>query len=93
MRKYTKSWVASLFLGVLALSFGVWGIADIFRGGGDDTVATVGGVKIPVTFYQQNYRNLTRQASRNGDLTPAQQKALGKNALEGVIDQIGRAHV
>ncbi|HTK80256.1 MAG TPA: SurA N-terminal domain-containing protein [Rhizomicrobium sp.] len=87
MRKYTKSWVASLFLGLLALSFGVWGIADIFRGGGDDTVATVGGVKIPVTFYQQNYRNLTRQASRNGDLTPAQQKALGKNALEGVIDQ------
>jgi peptidyl-prolyl cis-trans isomerase D len=88
MRKYTKSWVASLFLGVLALSFGVWGIADIFRGGGEDSVATVGGVKIPVAYYQQNYRNLSRQAAQNGgELSPAQQKALGKTALEGVIDQ------
>ena len=88
MRKYAKGWVASVFLGLLALSFGVWGIADIFRGGGDDSVATVGGVKIPVSDYQLNYRNLTRQVTRGGgEITPAQQKTLSRNALEGVIDQ------
>src|SRR5438552_2801519 len=42
MRKYAKGWVASVFLGLLALSFGVWGIADIFRGGGDDSVEPAG---------------------------------------------------
>jgi hypothetical protein len=31
MRKVAKSKVSSVFLGLLALSFGVWGIADIFR--------------------------------------------------------------
>ena len=31
MRKAAKSWVAKLLIGLLAVSFGVWGIADVFR--------------------------------------------------------------
>lgn len=87
MRKYTKSWVASLFLGLLALSFGVWGIADVFRGNSDTSVASVGGTKIPIEAYQQSYRALSRQLAKNGDLPASEQKALGKRALDGIIDQ------
>jgi peptidyl-prolyl cis-trans isomerase D len=87
MRKYTKSWVASLFLGLLALSFGVWGIADIFRGNTDTSVATVGGEKIPIEYFQRDYRNATREATRLGPLKPAQSKAYGQQVLDGLIDQ------
>ena len=45
LRKQTGSWIVKAFLGVLILSFAVWGIGDIFRGPSDATVATVGDVR------------------------------------------------
>jgi peptidyl-prolyl cis-trans isomerase D len=87
MRKYTKSWVSSLFLGILALSFGVWGIADIFRGNSDTSVATVGGESIPMELFQRDYRNVTRAASRQGPIKPAQARAMGQKVLEGLINE------
>src|SRR5512146_508067 len=67
MRKYTKSWVSSIFMGALALSFGVWGIADIFKGNTDTSVATVGSVAIGSDVYQREYNNtLKQQADANG---------------------------
>ncbi|HEX3653194.1 MAG TPA: SurA N-terminal domain-containing protein [Rhizomicrobium sp.] len=87
MRKYTKSWISSLFLGLLALSFGVWGIADIFRGNSDTSVATVGGEKIPVELFQRDYRNVTRAATQKGPLKPAQARAYGQQVLDALVDQ------
>ncbi len=64
MRKFASSWVASIFLGVLALSFGVWGIADIFKGTTDTSVATVGNVKIGQDEFQHEYQNSLRNEGR-----------------------------
>jgi peptidyl-prolyl cis-trans isomerase D len=103
MRKYAKSWVASIFLGGLALSFGVWGIADIFRGGPADTsVATVGGTKIPAELFQRDYQNMLRNASQRAGapITPEQAQRMGmpsdvlqslisQTALEDEIDRLG----
>lgn len=30
LRSASRSWISKLLLGVLVLSFGVWGIADVF---------------------------------------------------------------
>src|SRR6185437_9710471 len=87
MRKYTKSWVASLFLGLLALSFGVWGIADIFRGNSDTSIATVGGEPISADLFQRDYRNVTRQATQQGALKPGQARAYGQQVLDGLVGQ------
>jgi peptidyl-prolyl cis-trans isomerase D len=46
---------------VLSLSFGVWGIADIFTGTTDTSVATVGNVVIPSEIYQREYSNTLKQ--------------------------------
>ena len=46
MRNAAKSWVAKLLIGLLAVSFGVWGIADVFRNGGGTTLAHVGSAEI-----------------------------------------------
>lgn len=91
MRKYTKSWISSIFLGALALSFGVWGVADIFRGNTDTTVATVGDVAISQDSFQHEYQSLLRTESRqlNTELTPEQARAIGlpKHALNQIIDR------
>src|SRR5438105_2476730 len=63
MRAVSKSWVSSVFLGMLALSFGVWGVADIFRGGGGDTsLVSVGDAKIQGPDFQRDFRTALRNA-------------------------------
>ncbi len=84
MRKYAKSSVSSVFLGLLALSFGVWGIADIFHGSADTTVAAVGDTKIPEETYQREYQNYIRNAGEETgkQITPEEARA------QGLPDQI-----
>ena len=33
MHRLSKSWVAVILMGMLGMSFVVWGIADVFTGG------------------------------------------------------------
>ncbi|HXC57250.1 MAG TPA: peptidyl-prolyl cis-trans isomerase [Rhizomicrobium sp.] len=80
MRKYAKSWVSSIFLGGLALSFAVWGIADIFRGTPDSTVFTVGSTQVPVEQFARDFRNA--QLNERTVLTPEESKLMGQQVLD-----------
>lgn len=69
MRRGASSWVSKLLLGLLIISFGLfWGISDVFRGFGSNTVAEVGSTKIGATEFDQAYRreldNLGRRRGR-----------------------------
>ena len=88
MRKFTKSWIANLFLGVLTLSFVTWGIGDMFRGSSSTAVATVGGPSIEQTEFQRDYNNYLRRQSK--DLTPEQARRanLGSVMLQQSIAQV-----
>ncbi|HSZ11856.1 MAG TPA: SurA N-terminal domain-containing protein, partial [Rhizomicrobium sp.] len=91
MRKYTKSWVSSLFLGALALAFVFWGVGDIFRAATDTTVASVGGNKIPVEEYQREYSNAVRVRGEQTGQTITQEMAramgIGKQVLESMVSR------
>jgi peptidyl-prolyl cis-trans isomerase D len=102
MRKYAKSWVASIFLGALALSFGVWGIADIFKGSVDDSVATVGSTKISSAFFEREYNNAlknqmgpdgkpitTDEARKLGLPNQALQQLINRTALDNATERYG----
>ena len=41
--KVSKSFIATILMAALALSFVVWGVADVFIGGSSTSLATVGG--------------------------------------------------
>ncbi|MEA2983403.1 MAG: peptidyl-prolyl cis-trans isomerase [Alphaproteobacteria bacterium] len=66
-------------LGLIAVSFGIWGIGDIFRGFGTSTVATVGRTEIRVDTFRQLYQDRLQQLGRqfNRPILPDQAKALG----------------
>jgi peptidyl-prolyl cis-trans isomerase D len=91
MRRLSKSWVSSIFLGVLALSFGVWGIADIFRGNTDTNIAKIGSEKISVDEFQRDYRNFLRGASQQmgHEVTTDEARARGldKQGLQTVLNR------
>jgi peptidyl-prolyl cis-trans isomerase D len=92
MHTLSKSWVATLLMGGLTLSFVVWGIADIFTSNlTGSSVATVGGTDIGQAEFQRTYRNFLRnQGQQMGtEITPdmAQKMGLGQVALQQMVSR------
>ncbi len=79
LRNATGSWITKIFLGILVLSFAVWGVADIFRDFGTSSIAKVGETEVETFAFQSAYRReLGAVAARLGrQLTPDEAKALG----------------
>ncbi len=103
IRKASENWlgraVMAVVMTLLAGSFAVWGINDIFRGFGNSTLAKIGGVEIPIEQFRQNYQDRLEQVSRQlgHPLPPDQASALGLDhqVLAEMIAQAGldqRAH-
>jgi peptidyl-prolyl cis-trans isomerase D len=69
----------AVVMGVLIISFGVWGIADIFRGFGQSTLAKIGHTEISINEFRQLYTEKLQQISRQfgRPLTPDQARAFG----------------
>jgi peptidyl-prolyl cis-trans isomerase D len=83
IHKASANWlgraVMGVVLGLIAISFGIWGIGDIFRGFGQSTVAKVGGSEIRVEQFRQTYQDRLQQLGRNlgRPIAPDQARALG----------------
>ena len=46
LRKMTSGWVVQILMLLLVVSFGVWGVADVFRGYGANDIAKVGSISL-----------------------------------------------
>jgi peptidyl-prolyl cis-trans isomerase D len=83
LRKASSNWlgktVMAVVMGVLIISFGVWGIADIFRGFGQSTLATIGHTEISTEQFRQLYTDKLQQIGRQfgRPLTMDQARAFG----------------
>src|SRR5246127_1494205 len=83
LRKASSNWlgktIITVAMGALIVSFGVWGIADIFRGFGQSTLATVGRTEISINEFRQLYTDRLQQAGRQlgRPLTMDQARAFG----------------
>ncbi len=83
MRKASSNWlgktIMATVMGVLIISFGVWGIADIFRGFGQSTLATVGHTEISINEFRQLYTEKLQQIGRQfgRPLTAEQARSFG----------------
>lgn len=66
-------------MGVLIVSFAVWGIADIFKGFGQSSLAKVGGTEISTEQFRQIYTDKLQQLGRSfgRPLTSEQARAFG----------------
>jgi peptidyl-prolyl cis-trans isomerase D len=79
MRRAAKGWTAKILIGLLVISFAVWGIADVFRGFTGGTLVTVGSQEISSEQFAETYRqtlqNYSRQIGEN--ITPERARELG----------------
>jgi peptidyl-prolyl cis-trans isomerase D len=85
--------VMAVVMGLLAASFAIWGINDIFRGFGRSTLAKIGGTEIPVEQFRRAYEDRMQQLSRQfgKPIPPEQAKAFGvdRAVLIGLINDAG----
>lgn len=79
LRKGASTWVAKLLLGILVISFGVWGISGQFFGGAGSSVLTAGGTSVSVDEYRLAYDRQLNVLSRQlgSRITREQATALG----------------
>lgn len=79
LRKSAGTWLVKGFLGILVLSFAIWGIGDIFRLSPDSAVVSIGDANITGTEFLNEFntdvRRLQRQFGPNFDSDQA--RALG----------------
>jgi peptidyl-prolyl cis-trans isomerase D len=83
IRKASANWlgraVMGVVMGLLALSFAIWGIGDIFRGFNRSTVAKIGDTEITIEQFRQSYNDRLQQLSRQfgRPVSAEQARALG----------------
>ena len=97
IRKASANWLGRAVMGgvmgLLALSFAIWGINDIFRGFGRSTLAKIGGTEIPIEAFRQTYNERLQQIGRQTGrpLAPEQARAMGydRQVLGQMIAEAG----
>src|SRR5262249_31712643 len=97
LRKASANWLGRAVMGgvmgLLALSFAVWGLNDIFRGFGRSTLAKIGGTEIPIETFRQTYNERLQQMSRKwGRPIPREQASamgLDRQVLSEMIAEAG----
>lgn len=103
IRKASSNWlgraVMGVVLGLIAISFAIWGIGDIFRGFGRSTVAKVGSTEITVDQFRQIYNDRLQQLGRQlgrpisteqARLLGLERQLAGQLVAEAALDQSAR---
>lgn len=95
IRTASSKWLGRLVLivimGVLIISFAIWGIGDIFRGGVNRNVASVGDIRIGAEEFRQAFstelQRLQRQARRVVTTDEARAVGIDGQLLNRMIDE------
>ncbi len=89
MRKGASQILGLVLIGLLVISFAVWGIADIFTGYGQQTLIKVGDTELSAQDYQraqqEELRGMSAQAGRSLSLQEARALGLDDRVLERLI--------
>jgi len=97
IRKASANWLGRIVMGVvmtlLAGSFAIWGINDIFRGFGQSTVAKIGNSEIPIEQFRQSYNDALQMLGRQSGhvITPDEAMARGmpRQVLSEMVAEAG----
>ena len=103
IRVASQNWLGKLVMGVvmglLIISFAVWGIGDIFRGFGQSSLAKIGRTEISTEQFRQLYNERLQQLSRQvgrpisssqARLLGFDQQILGNLIAETALDERAR---
>lgn len=99
LRRGASSWISKVLMGILVISFAVWGVGDMFTNLAQNTVAEVGGVDIPVERFQADYQRAIQAIGQQSgrQISPQQavqvgipQQILGRLVTETVMSSVAQ---
>ena len=79
LRSKSGGIVAKIFIGMLALSFAIWGVSDILRVKPQETLISAGDTTISVQTYTNRFRSTLQQIARQTgrSVTPDEARRMG----------------
>jgi len=87
-RAFAKSWVAAVLIGLLIISFAVFGINDVFKGNLGDAVISVGSRKVTSPDFKREFDSyksrMEQQMGQPITLEVAAENGLDRQVLSGV---------
>lgn len=91
VRKAARSWVAAVLIGLLVVSFAVWGINDVFVGGSKDDVAQIGKTSITSAEFRAEFeralKRIQNEAKRTVTTQEARAQGLDNSTLERMVGE------
>ena len=102
VRKFAKSWVAAVLIGLLIVSFALFGINDVFTGGASNDVVTAGSRKVSTADFKREFDSFRKgaeqqvgqpitneMAAANGLDTRVLNEVASREAFGEMLDKIG----
>lgn len=91
IREHTQGWIAGTIIGIIILTFALWGIHSYFVGGVANTnVAEVNGVEITkeqlAVSYERLRRQIQSQFGSSNSITTRDESALKSRAMQSLIN-------
>ena len=88
IRERATGWVAGVIVGLLIISFSLWGVSSYFGQGGDVVVAKVNGSDIKMRSYQRAFYNLRQQMQKvfKTTLTETEDAFIKNEALKRLVE-------
>jgi peptidyl-prolyl cis-trans isomerase D len=95
IRTASANWLGRIVMGavfgLIAISFAIWGIGDVFRGFGRSGLARIGGTEISIeqfrSLYSERLQQLGRQLGRPITLDQARQMGLDQQLVGQLIGE------
>jgi len=88
-RRFAKSWVAAVLMGLLIISFGIWGISDVFHRRISDAVIKAGSREISRTEFKTVFdRQLKRLSQENGNQPVTAREAVAQGFDKYLLQQL-----
>lgn len=86
MRALSKSFVSKILMGLLVISFGIWGVGDILRGGGPSYAAKIDGDVISLGEFSRQASLLARQLEEVG-MKNVSKTQIQASAMRQIVQQ------
>ncbi|MET3527562.1 peptidylprolyl isomerase [Phenylobacterium koreense] len=87
-RNFAKSWVAAVLIGLLVVSFAIFGVNDAFKGNYTNDVVRAGSRRVSGPVFRQEFdnfrKNAEEQAKRPVSIEEAVQAGLDRRLLEEI---------
>ena len=77
IRKFSKSFIAKIFIAIIALPFIMWGMGDVFRSGNQNVLVEINDNKINTKDFVNYLQNI--------NLSDEQAKELSKSNLINIF--------